>query len=91
MNRSQGMSGAIGNVADFVTIAVFDDVFNARVVAGRLEVEGFTVRIKDQHIVQMDWLYTLAVGGIKLQVHSEEVSRAQRVIQDDYSDCLPSI
>ncbi|MHB1543163.1 MAG: putative signal transducing protein [Gammaproteobacteria bacterium] len=75
----------------FVTVAVFDDVVNARIVAGRLEVEGFAVRIEDQHLVQMDWLYALAVGGIKVQVLSSDVPRAQRVLQDDYSDCLPSI
>ncbi|EQD31790.1 hypothetical protein B2A_11328 [mine drainage metagenome] len=74
-----------------MTVAVFDDVVNARIVAGRLEVEGFAVRIEDQHLVQMDWLYALAVGGIKLQVLASDVPRAQRVLQDDYSDCLPSI
>ncbi len=75
----------------FVTVAVFDDVVNAKIVAGRLEVEGFAVRLEDQHLVQMDWLYALAVGGIKLQVPSGDVVRAQRVLQEDYSDCLPPI
>lgn len=75
----------------FVTVAVFNDIVNARIVAGRLEVEGIPVRLEDQHLVQMDWLYALAVGGIKLQAHASDVSRVQRIMGDDYSDCLPPI
>jgi hypothetical protein len=76
--------------SDFVTVAVFDDQVNANIVAGRLETEGITVRMKDNHLVQMDWLYALTVGGIKLQVAQTDAERALGILRDDYSDCLPT-
>ncbi len=75
--------------SSFVTVAVFDDQVNANIVAGRLQTEGITVRMKDHHLVQMDWLYALTVGGIKLQVGQADASRARDILRDDYSDCLP--
>ncbi len=77
------------NSGGFVTVAIFDDQVNANIAAGRLQAEGITVRMKDHHLVQMDWLYALTVGGIKLQVAQVDAGRAQGILRDDYSDCLP--
>jgi hypothetical protein len=73
----------------FVTVAVFDDQVNANIAAGRLQTEGIIVRMNDHHLVQMDWLYALTVGGIKLQVAKSDARRALDILSDDYSDCLP--
>jgi hypothetical protein len=73
-----------------VTIARFDFLPQAEIVRGRLLAEGIDCRLADQHLVQTDWLYSLAVGGIKLQVEAKDVERAQIILNRDYSADLDS-
>ena len=68
-----------------VTIATFDFVTDAEIARGRLLAEGIRSDLVDQHLVQTDWLYSIAVGGIKLQVAEQDVERALAVLAHDYS------
>jgi len=68
-----------------VTIARFDFLPQAEIVRGRLLAEGIDCRLADQHLVQTDWLYSIAVGGIKLQVEAKDAERAQAILNRDYS------
>lgn len=52
---------------------------------GRLEAEGIEAWLADEHLVQTDWLYSIAVGGIKLQVRPEHAQRALEILNTDYS------
>ncbi len=72
-----------------VTVAQFDLMPLAHIAKGSLEAEGIPCHIADEHLVQTDWLYSIAVGGIKLQVDEEFVSRARTVLGTDYSASLP--
>lgn len=53
---------------------------------GRLQAEGIPASLADQHLVQTDMLYSIAVGGIKLQVDSQYAARAREILATDYSD-----
>jgi hypothetical protein len=68
-----------------ITIASFDFLPLAEIVRGRLQAEGIHCQLADQHLVQTDWLYSIAIGGIKLQVAAEDVPRAQAILARDYS------
>lgn len=68
-----------------VTIASFDFLPQAEIARGRLLAEGITSRLADQHLVQTDWLYSLAVGGIKLQVAAKDAERAVVILNSDFS------
>jgi hypothetical protein len=68
-----------------ITIASFDFLPLAEIARGRLQAEGIHCQLADQHLVQTDWLYSIAVGGIKLQVAAEDVPRAQAILARDYS------
>ncbi len=68
-----------------VTIATFDFVTDAEIARGRLLAEGIRSELVDQHLVQTDWLYSIAVGGIKLQVAEADVEQALSVLARDYS------
>jgi len=46
---------------------------------------GIDAWLADEHLVQTDWLYSIAVGGIKLQVRPEDAARARAVLDTDYS------
>ncbi len=68
-----------------VTVATFDFLPQAEIARGRLAAEGIAGRLADQHLVQTDWLYSIAVGGIKLQVAARDVERALAILDQDFS------
>lgn len=68
-----------------ITVATFDFWPHAEIARGRLQAEGIDCQLADQHLVQTDWLYSLAVGGIKLQVAEADLARAAAVLAQDYS------
>lgn len=68
-----------------VTIATFDNIVDAHIALGRLQAEGIPAVLADQNLVQTDWLYSIAVGGIKLQVPESFAERARKELATDYS------
>ncbi|NNG14792.1 MAG: hypothetical protein HKM22_06485 [Gammaproteobacteria bacterium] len=70
---------------DIIIIARFDSMPEAHIAMGRLEAEGIEAWLADEHLVQTDWLYSIAVGGIKLQVRPEHAQRALEILNTDYS------
>lgn len=68
-----------------VTIATFDTMVDAHIALGRLQAEVVAATLADEHLVQADWLYSIAVGGIKLQVEPHLVERALQILATDYS------
>ena len=73
---------------EFVTIATYDKVTDAHIALGRLSAEGIEAQLFDDHLVQMDWLYSIAVGGIKLRVSRGDARAARQVLETDYSAVL---
>lgn len=73
---------------DWVTVATFDDMPSAHIALGRLRAEGIEAVLADEHLVQADWLYSLAVGGIKLRVPAAEAARAREALARDRSGDL---
>jgi len=71
------------------TIATFDTIIDANMALGRLKAEDIPAQLVDEHMVQTDMLYSIAVGGIKLQVEQHLAGRAREVLATDYSDLLP--
>ena len=69
----------------FVTVATYDTITSAHIALGRLEAEGIRAELFDDHMVQMDWLYAIALGGIKLKVSHADAVRAKQVLATDYS------
>lgn len=68
-----------------VTVATFENIVDAHIALGRLQAEGIPAHLSDEHLVQTDWLYSIAVGGIKLQVVPAFADRARQVLATDYS------
>ena len=69
-------------------IARYDGMPEAHIAMGRLAAEGIESWLADEHLVQTDWLYSIAVGGIKLQVADDDAERAIAILDTDYSDTL---
>jgi hypothetical protein len=75
-----------GKIAvELTTIATFDNMPAAHIAKGRLEAEGINCWLKDENLVQTDWLYNIAVGWIKLRVEPHDAERARAILNTDYS------
>lgn len=73
---------------EFVTVATYDQAIDAHIALGRLSAEGIEAQLFDQNMVQMDWLYSIALGGIKLRVTRGDEKAAREVLETDYSKTL---
>lgn len=68
----------------FVTIAVFQYSAEAQIIKGRLESEGIETFLADNHTIDTDPLVSNAIGGVKLNVLSQNKAEAL-VILDSLS------
>jgi len=63
-----------------ITIGKFSQTPEAHIVKGKLESMGVECFLQDQHLVSINWLYSNAIGGVKLQVKSSDVPRAFEIL-----------
>ncbi len=74
------LESEVGLKHHLVTIAAFSHPTEAYVLKSRLEAEGIWSFVADEYTVTMYWLYSNAVGGVKLQVKGPDVERAREVL-----------
>jgi len=63
----------------YTTLAVFEYSTEANLVKSKLESEGIPTILLDERTVDSDPLISQAIGGVKLQVYSEDVERAAKI------------
>ena len=85
---ADGAFTAEASMDEFVTVATYDKVTDAHIALGRLAAEGIEAQLFDENMVQMDWLYAIALGGIKLRVTRGDEKAARQVLETDYSKTL---
>ncbi|WP_299587071.1 DUF2007 domain-containing protein [uncultured Microbulbifer sp.] len=68
-----------------VTIARFSFPYEAQIAKVRLESEGIEAFIADEHTINMQWLYSDAMGGVRLQVTETDVDEARDILNQDRS------
>jgi hypothetical protein len=84
-------SDLIADMDEYITIATFDKTTDAHIALGRLGAEGIRALLFDDNMVQMDWLYAIALGGIKLRVTRADENQARRILATDYSHDLDDV
>ena len=82
---------AAGSVGGWVTIATFREPSAAHIARSLLDAEEIPARIADEHTVGAYWLYSQAVGGVKLQVEAEHAARAAALLDEDRSSLLTEL
>ncbi len=65
----------------WTTIASFRDVPSAYIARARLDAEDVPTNVADEHKVGVAWLYSQAIGGVKLQVLESDVRRARAILE----------
>jgi tetratricopeptide (TPR) repeat protein len=59
-----------------VTVAAFSQATEAHIQKSKLDAEGIWSFVADEHLITWNWLYSNAIGGVKLQVREADVERA---------------
>ncbi|WP_111495422.1 MULTISPECIES: DUF2007 domain-containing protein [Marinobacter] len=72
----------------WVTVARYSLPFEAHVARARLDSEGVDATVADEHTIGMQWLYSDAMGGVRLQVRAEDEFRARAILAEDRSDVV---
>ncbi|WP_395792636.1 DUF2007 domain-containing protein [Aquimonas sp.] len=65
-----------------ITVATFSFPHEAHFAKMRLDAEGIPAFIADEHTINMQWLYSNAMGGVRLQVPSACAEDAVRVLNE---------
>jgi hypothetical protein len=65
------------------TIATFTKPENAHLLRMRLESFGIEAFIQDENLIQMDILYSNAIGGVRVQVADEDAEAARKLLAED--------
>jgi hypothetical protein len=66
---------------DMVTVGKFRDLPEALLAKGSLDSAGVQCILLDDNLVRMDWFISNAIGGIKLQVNSEDAAAAMEILK----------
>ena len=67
-----------------ITIAQYRDLPQAGLDKSRLESQGITCFLDNEFTIGVNWLYSTALGGVKLKVFERDAARAKGIIQEDY-------
>ncbi|MFT5970635.1 MAG: DNA-directed RNA polymerase subunit RPC12/RpoP [Flavobacteriales bacterium] len=65
-----------------VTLRTFDTVVDAHILRTKLESEGITCYLIDEHTVGVNPLFNITVGGIKLNIDETDAPAAIAIIEE---------
>lgn len=69
----------------WVVIASYSYPHEAQIAKSQLEAAGIIVRIENEHTINMYWLYSNALGGVRLLVLQQFAEEAYALIHQDQS------
>ena len=67
---------------ELVTIERFRDLPEALLAKGKLQSAGIACFLADSELVRTDWLWSNAIGNMRLQVKAEDASEAISVLRE---------
>jgi membrane protease subunit (stomatin/prohibitin family) len=72
-----------------ITIGTYSTPYEANLVKGELEAFDVDAFLADDNTVSMNWLWSNALGGVKVQVAASEGEEARRILKLDAeaADC----
>ncbi len=68
-----------------VIIATFSFPHEAQIARSSLESAGIPATVADEHTINMQWLYSHALGGVKVLVPQEYADEALGILSSDFS------
>ena len=71
------------------TIATFSTPEEAHLFRTRLESAGIPAYVQDEHFIQLDWLLSNAVGGVRVQIADDDLDDARDFLANDSPQTAP--
>jgi len=65
----------------YITIATYIGAWEAHLARAKLESEGIFAVVLDDQIASINWFYSNAVGGVRLQVREADAERAALILE----------
>ncbi|MFK5923924.1 MAG: DUF2007 domain-containing protein [Verrucomicrobiota bacterium] len=69
-----------------ITVARFSTTEEAHLFRLRLAAGGVEAFILDEYMVQMDWLISNAIGGVRVQIAEDDLELCQQIVQEEPCD-----
>jgi Putative prokaryotic signal transducing protein len=67
-----------------VVVARFSKPEEAHLLRMRLEAGGIQAFIRDENTIQIDWLYSNALGGVRVEVAEEDEAATRELLAADH-------
>lgn len=67
-------------MAEFITVSTYNNPLEAEIAANLLEDADISTFLKDKELISQNPLLANATGGIKLQVHVKDQSKAEALL-----------
>jgi hypothetical protein len=81
----RGSSQGNNNMTEkLVTIGRYSTPFEANMAKSQLESAGIPAFVADEYTIGMNWLYSNALGGVKVQVPESLASEAQELLASEF-------
>lgn len=71
------------------TIATFSKPEEAHLFRTRLEAAGISAFVQDEHVVQLNWLLSNAIGGVRVQIAEDDLESASEFLAADSPQPCP--
>lgn len=68
---------------ELITVASFSKPEDAHLLRIRLEAGGVPAYLQNENLVQIDWLYSNAVGGVRVQIDEQDVEKAREILTEE--------
>lgn len=75
----------------FVKIDEFRDLPLAEIAKAKLESDGIYCHLTGKHHIGLNWLYSQAIGGVKLYVRKQDENIAKTILNTDESQYISEI
>ena len=76
------------NDSELITIASYSFPHEAHVAKANLDSAGIPAFIADEHTINMQWLFSNALGGVRIKVPVQYAQQAQEILAQDFSHLL---
>lgn len=69
-------------------VASFSYPYEAQIAKANLESAGIAAYVADENTINMQWLYSDALGGVRVMVAERDFEQARELLGEDFTDAL---
>jgi hypothetical protein len=81
----------MNDAIELIVVRTFTNVADAHVARSALDAAGIPTHLADDHVIAAYWLYSNAVGGVKLLVPSDRLNEASALLEAISEDAGASL